>query len=780
MSMLIGDKNGELVEANRNAKVHVEQGTAGEPIDFLDMIRRHPRVLFLCVLVSTALAVLYYLETPPVYESFVDILIESKQAPVFTTESMMDRQIAKQKHIATHTYSLTSPLIVKRALEGTGPLASFSEADDPVAAVIDNLSIEVVEDESDVVSLKCRSGSQQECLEILTQIVASYRDFLGETSESIGKETADLIGDARDGLLDDIRELETEYRGFQQAAPIVWKDGKGVNTHHERQLQIENARSELAIERAKIKSQLDGALETLSRPNGRKVVFFEAMQELSELDRSNYYGGSPGQVVDRETARVLSEQLFALEGQEAQLTEEFGSGHPDLQAIRRRIRNLKSSLTNVDSSLSATSVADSPDKINEYVTVYVQMLDDKLTNINRQMSELGEILEREQELANAMQAFVSQDESLQKDLQRTQDLFDAVVARLDEINIVRDHGGDRMRVMAEPKLGEQVSPSLLKAVALASVLSILSGFGFAFLLDSTEASFRRPDEVREVLQRPIVGMIPQLASKGLSIHEGYESLDPILVTAHRTGSNASEAFRAVRTSLFFSTQGDRHKVIQVTSPLPSDGKSTLAANLAITVAQAGKRVLLIDADFRRPSLHSLFGRPKHSEYGFAEVVVGEADPADEDLVTEIDNLFVMTCGVRPTNPSELLTSPEFESTLEMLRGRYDFVILDSPPLLAVTDPAAIAARVDGVLMALRVRRGSRVSAIRANEVLKDVGANLLGVIVNAVDKKSTFSGYKNGKKYGYGYGYGYQYSSEEYREESTVPTKYLQLQSHDG
>ena len=218
-------------------------------------------------------------------------------------------------------------------------------------------------------------------------------------------------------------------------------------------------------------------------------------------------------------------------------------------------------------------------------------------------------------------------------------------------------------------------------------------------------------------------------------------------------------------------------MIQTTSPVPGDGKSTLTANLAITIAQSNKRVLLVDGDFRRPSLHRLFGA--HNNVGIASVIVGEADPADAIQETEVPNLSLMACGPRPPNPSELLTSPQFEELVNVLREQYDFVLIDTPPVLAVTDPGIVSARVDGVIMALRIRKNGRPGAIRARKILKDLDANILGIVVNGIDHRSGAYGYYSNYRRGYGYGgYGGYGQSQENAEKAIV--KYYEEPTEDA
>jgi capsular exopolysaccharide synthesis family protein len=220
----------------------------------------------------------------------------------------------------------------------------------------------------------------------------------------------------------------------------------------------------------------------------------------------------------------------------------------------------------------------------------------------------------------------------------------------------------------------------------------------------------------------------------------------------------AEAYRSIRTALYFSTRGDGHKVIQITSPEPGDGKSTLTANLAVVIAQSGKSVLLIDADFRRPRIHKLFGLEGIA--GMSSVINGEVELADAVQSTSIKNLSILACGPRPDNPSELLTLPRFKELLDVFREKYDFVLIDTPPLMAVSDPSIVAARVDGVILTIRIKKKGRHNAQRATEALESIGANVLGIVVNGV-------GGRGGYGYGYGARYGYASGSERYRYDGT-------------
>jgi capsular exopolysaccharide synthesis family protein len=239
-----------------------------------------------------------------------------------------------------------------------------------------------------------------------------------------------------------------------------------------------------------------------------------------------------------------------------------------------------------------------------------------------------------------------------------------------------------------------------------------------------------------------------------------------LITLRDPKSHVSEAYRGLRTALYFSSEGQKHRVIQVTSPDQGDGKSTLIANLAVSIAQSGKSVLLIDADFRRPKVHKLFGLSE--ETGMATVLAGISELDEAIQPTLVDGLAVLPCGPQPPNPAELLTSPRFNTFLEAIRQRYDFVLIDTPPLLAVSDPSVVAPRVDGVILLIRLAKHDRPRAVRCKEILNSLGANILGVVVNNFGRRRGSSYDEFGYEYGYGYKGGYY---NGYYEESEPSLK---------
>lgn len=226
----------------------------------------------------------------------------------------------------------------------------------------------------------------------------------------------------------------------------------------------------------------------------------------------------------------------------------------------------------------------------------------------------------------------------------------------------------------------------------------------------------------------------------------YESL----ISVNDPKSPIAESYRTLRTNIQFSSFDEKIQSIVVTSSGPGEGKSTTSSNFAIVTAQGGKKTLLVDCDQRKPKLHKLFGFS--NEIGISNLLVGEADFAQAVKKTEIENLYVLTAGTRPPNPAELLASSKMQQFLKELKSEFDYIILDTPPVIMVTDAQILAQYADGCLLVVASGEADRGAAIRAKELLGKVNAKILGVVLNKID--TTGKGY-------YGYYYHYYYGNDD-------------------
>ncbi|MCA9058561.1 MAG: CpsD/CapB family tyrosine-protein kinase, partial [Planctomycetaceae bacterium] len=267
---------------------------------------------------------------------------------------------------------------------------------------------------------------------------------------------------------------------------------------------------------------------------------------------------------------------------------------------------------------------------------------------------------------------------------RKMQLYESVVGQFGEMKLNMNMGeGVVARMLLDARFGAQVFPLPSQFLGLGAFLGILAGLGLGYLVEMADRSFRKPEDIIREFGVPIVGHIPFMQEKRLKEVPANARLDKTAVCHHLPRSRSAEAYRAVRTAICFSAISGSHRVIQVTSPAAGDGKSTLALNLAISMAMSGKRTILIESDFRRPKVHKLAG--VENDRGIVDVLRGDCELADATQTSEVTDLDILPCGNRPKNPSELLTRPEYEQLLQVLRQKYDYVIVDSPPILAVTD-----------------------------------------------------------------------------------------------
>jgi capsular exopolysaccharide synthesis family protein len=286
----------------------------------------------------------------------------------------------------------------------------------------------------------------------------------------------------------------------------------------------------------------------------------------------------------------------------------------------------------------------------------------------------------------------------------------------------------------------------------ALVIGLMLGLGGALLRDMLDQRLRSAEEIAHLLDLPILGAVPHMIGKPGTGQCGQEiRLKP--------RSDVAEAYRTIRTGIYFGgSDAKTTKTILITSPAPGDGKTTLASNLAIAVAQAGRRVLLIDADCRRPMQHRIFnGTDKR---GLTSILSGEVSLVDAAQKTNVEKLDILPCGPLPENPSEILDSPALINLLEYASEIYDQILIDSPPVMPVTDARILAASCHATVLVLRADRSTRRAAEHARDALQSVGADLIGIVVNDVPRGKNGSGYF----YHYGYGYGY-YTSRLHNSE---------------
>jgi len=292
---------------------------------------------------------------------------------------------------------------------------------------------------------------------------------------------------------------------------------------------------------------------------------------------------------------------------------------------------------------------------------------------------------------------------------------------------------------------EPIRPRIQLNTWLAALAGFFLAVGIAYVSEAMDDTIKSTGDVNHHLGLPVLGFIARF-ERGMKV-----------ITATEPRSPVAEAFRSLRTNLQFASVDHPLRTILVTSPSPADGKSTVAANLSTVLAQGGHQVILVDGDLRRPNIHKVLGIANRSGMS-ALFVQPKPELAGSLQDSKIEGLSVLTAGEIPPNPSELLGSDKFTAILDSIKEQADIVVIDSPPVMAVTDSAVLAPRVDGVLMVIKPGTTDLAASKQAVEQLHRVGANILGVVLNEVEIGRTRNKYYHDNGYYYAYHY-YDYEN---------------------
>ena len=456
--------------------------------------------------------------------------------------------------------------------------------------------------------------------------------------------------------------------------------------------------------------------------------------------------GTPqGQVVNRDATRYIATEIKVLRSKSVEdlAVEKLG--------YQARISASGSGDDNVVTVSSTSEDADqAAETVNAYIAAYIEYRQETTVDdsLNAQGVIQQKIDEKQRQLqaldgavraapAGQQEATLAAQQSERASIANQVTLFRSQVDQL-QVGAGLNTGGAELLTSAEAA-SSPFDPNPIRSGVLALVLGLMLGVGLAFLVEYLDDSLRSKDDLERATRGlPVLGIIPTVAN-------GRNTKERTAVTLTAPTSAAAEAYRSLRTSIQFLGLDSPVRTLQLTSPSAAEGKSTTAANLAIALANAGQRVVIVDCDLRRPRAHEFFALS--NEVGFTSVLLGEL-PLSAALqpVPGVDGLRVLASGPRPPNPSELLSGHRTTEVLAALQAEADIVVVDSPPVLGVSDAVVLSARVDATLLVANGTQTSRKAVGRALELLHQIDASVIGTVLN---------GTTSGEAYGYGYGYGY-------------------------
>lgn len=648
---------------------------------------------------AVLVACVYLMFAPKMYTSSARLAIRS------TAPSVMGQTSGAswENFLATQGEWISSSTILGVAASNPGmeDLSIFDKTDNRIKALKDGLSVEVGSGggkAADTISVSFTSASPTDSMQVVNYIVDAYSKYQSmqrKSQQSDLEKTKELT----------LKDLDSKYAAIQQLSEqynMLSPDGKDTgNVMTDRISSLATAAAQAHLETINSQGQYESAQERLaSEP--------ELAERLKHITPTSGLSDSAQDVTN------LTNEMSVVRQRISDMRQQYMSDHPQVIAQQARLDQLMANYL-------ATIKAHWQQSLR-----HEEQLNKALTDAKQEAIQLDK---KSVELRRLVQ-----------ERQHIQDVVDQLDKGIKDLTVA--DGTTSLNIGTLETAKAELTPSSPrkgKVVAIALAMGLLGGMGLTVLLEFRDQRMRSADEVRASLGVAVLGVIPQMQAALSSAARGTKvQTDPT--------SDIAEAYRTVRTSIYFGLPHESLRTILISSPLAGDGKSTLISNLAIAMAQAGRRVLVVDADLRMPTQHKIFD--VESGPGFSGVLQGLVTVDNAIVHTGVDGLDLLPCGPLPRNPAEALNSQSFADVLADLATRYDHVLLDSPAMMAVADARICSAWCDATVLVLHGQRSSRRMARMARDGLIAVGANLVGVVVNDVtpgsDKHSFYADFGYG------------------------------------
>ncbi len=737
--------------------------------EYLSILLRGKWIILASFVLVTATATFLTLKTKPIYESSSLVLIDMKgqpgQIPLFDfgynpmfNKITNELEILKSRSLAE---AVADDLLKQQQAAGSlapiTPILQVMVDDVPQNRITSRAQITgrllgsvtfVPIRDSDIIKITARSNDPKEAALIANTYTRVYSERNLKASRTRSRAVREFLQDQLDIRKAALDSTEAALQEYMKRSGIISLDGES-NKVVQQLSALEASRDALEVElrsraktldsyREEIAKQEPSVAKTLGESSDAYIKMLQEKLAALEVQRDIVIAQNPnlvGQSIYAEKLREIDSQIAALKKNLQKKTQEFlssiGPGEIGIGSatfisqIKQKVVEQQIELEGLEARKRALS-----------------------TVIQQYERQFNQIPERSIELAKLQRARLSNEK-----------LYLLVEEKFNEASITEKSEFGYVDIV-DPAIvpGSPVSPNVRKNIMLGAIVGLALGIGIVLLRSYLDVRVRTPEDLKRfgyITLSAINRMDDELKriadnSNGRSEREVLE-FDKHLVTFFNPLSPLSEAFRRLRTNVMYAQLDTPLKSMLVTSPSPAEGKSTTIGNLAITFAQAEKRVLLVDADMRRPTLHDMFHRAKNP--GITDILVGTATFEEAVHRGVTDNLDVLCCGTTPPNPAEQLGSRRMQEFIKHMCEQYDLVLFDSPPLLAVTDAAVLSTAVDGVMIVVAAGE-TRVTAIhRASEFIATVGGKVLGCVLNKFDVRKAYGGYYASDNYSY-YGYG--------------------------
>jgi succinoglycan biosynthesis transport protein ExoP len=569
------------------------------------------------------------------------------------------------------------------------------------------------------VNIRCEGTNPAEAARIANAVARAYLTYTSQRRLEINNDAFLYLQDQKLKTEKALSDAEAQMQQFREESSISSLDAQDrdhpiirrLGALNDQLTQRQLARIEVEAQNRAIQQALKSRDRTLTADNETLFAIPSVREDgaVSEIRKA----------------------LVAAESEIASLQDIYGPEHPRLQTSLSRAELLRSKLRDL-----LKNIADS-------LTVRLTILTEEEQELRRQYEEQNSLA---LDLARDALMF----ERLTHEVDRQSKLYQVLIERMSEVALTSEYTRTNVEIVEEAGVPQvPVRPDKVRMMLMSLLLALAAGIGAAFGREHLDHTIRSPDDLEVRLGLTVLGFVPRIRPDRKA---GKKHVAWPLISEAEFNSSLMESYRNIRTNLFLSGHAQHMKALLISSAGPGDGKTTVACNLALSIAQSGKRVLLVDADFRRPRVNRAFGLENTS--GLSNLLTGEktleqcVQKSLHDLDV-VDRLDILVTGPTPPNPTELFEFGATRQLLQSWRERYDRIILDTPPVLFVSDACILSSMVDGVILVVRPTEHPRAHALRAKHQLEKVHARVIGGILNGVQVHRMGHYYSDYYYYGY-------------------------------
>ena len=725
--------------------------------DYLQVVLRRKWIIIAFFVVSVTLVAIKSFKATPIYRTTVQVLIDKENPNVVSFQEVMSMDGVDTTFIQTQLKILESRTLARRVINALNLKENPEFKSDEKAK---GFSI------GSLISSLFKKGNpknkslKNDKIDADSELVSGYLSRL----KAVSIRNSRLVDISFEGAHPDIiktianrhaqeyieKNLEMRFAASQDA--VEWLQ-KQLFAKKEMVEKAENA-LQLYKEKMKIVSledrqniivqKLEDLNSTLTTARTQRIVLETLYNQTKKYSGDPELMESIPDVMNNSLIQGLKKDYVKLRTDIINLSDKYGEKHPNIIRITAEAEELES-------------------RINSEVKKIIRSIEtDYKVAVSREDS-LSVALEEQKKVALDLNRKAIAYGTLKREAEGERAMYDILLKRMKETDITGELKTSNVRIVDHAEIPiSPVRPKKKQNILLAAVVGLTIGIGLAFFLEYLDNTIKSPEDVERYLNTTLLGVLEKVRIPKSEKQVSFETL-----THEMPKSTFAEAMRNIRTSIMLSSTDNPKKLLLVTSTQPGEGKTFIASNLAIIIAKTGKKTLLVDTDFRKPRIHKVFS--VDTQPGLTNHFIGETDLESIIKPTIVPGLSIVTCGLIPPNPSEMLGSHSMETFCKNVKERFDTVIFDTPPVMTVTDAVVLSNIVNGIIYVIKSGETAKEMARRSILQLSGKKSEILGVVMNSVDvSRGSYYQHYYSSYYKYGYVYGEEEGSKKNKKRKII------------